>query len=193
MFKIIELTKRICIPCRYFNKNVDINEILILLLNKNLFNQIIYNAGLFIIVTSIENHQILPAIMNKSEVFVNVCFQCLVFTLIEGEVLTAKINDCSPAGLLMNIGFFKSIMVDNNYLPNQSKYEYNGKRWIWIKKMGIDEYYFPINVNDDVRFKVLETKFQKFNLLDQERSIEPMTTYGTIKQELLGPILWWKS
>ncbi|KAH9497194.1 DNA-directed RNA polymerase III subunit RPC8 [Dermatophagoides farinae] len=191
MFQIIELTKRICIPCRYFSRNVDMHELLLLLLNRCMYNKVIYNAGLFIIVTSVEGYEILSAIMNKSDLFVNCRFQCLIFNLIEGETMVAKIQECTPQGVTLNLNFYKSLAIDSNYLPNPSKFEHNGRRWVWIKKIGIDEHYFSINVKEDARFKVLKTRFNRFNLLNQQRVIEPMITMATFKQDLLGPIDWW--
>lgn len=191
MFKIIEITRRINIPCKYFNKNVDLNQIIVLLINKFMHNKVIYNAGLFVILTSVEQVQVLATIMNKSDIFVNVRFQCLVFSMVEGETLLGTITECTPLGLCINLKFFKSIIVDSHYLPTPSKYENNGKRWIWIKKIGIDEYYFTINANEDVLFKVLETKYNRFNIINKEKSVEPIVSYATFKQELLGPVLWW--
>lgn len=161
------------------------------MLNKFMYNQVIHNAGLFIIVTSIENFEVLPLIMNKSDIFVNVCFQCMVFSMIEGETLTGTITDCNPLGLNINLKFFKSIFVDANYLPSGSKYEHNGRRWIWIKKIGIDEYFFSMNANEEVRFKILETKFNRHKNLKTDKPLEPIISYATFKQELLGPTLWW--
>lgn len=191
MFKLIEMSRRICIPCKYFNKDINLNHLLLLMINKFMTNKVIFDSGLFIIVTNIESHEVLPTIMNKSDIFISVRFQCLVFTLIEGETLTGTITDCTPHGLNVNLKFFKSIYIDPHYLPSPSKYENNGKRWIWIKKIGIDEYCFSINTNDEIRFKILRTKFNKFNLINEEKSIEPILSYATIKQELLGPVLWW--
>lgn len=191
MFSIIEMVRRICIPCKYFNKDVDLNKILLLMLNKFMHNKVIHGAGLFVIVTSIDSIQVLSSIMNKPDIFVNVTFQSLIFTLVEGETLVGTIKDCSPQGLTIHLDFFRSIIVDSNYLPAPSKYENNSKRWIWNNKIGIEEYYFPINVNEEVRFKILETKFNKFNLINQEKAIEPMISFATIKQQLLGPTLWW--
>lgn len=133
MFKLIEIKRRICIPCKYFNKNVDLNQIVVLLINKTMQNKVIHNAGLFIIVTSVDSVAVLPAIMNKSDIFVNVTFQCLIFTMIEGETLVGTISECTPQGLGISLKFYKSILVDSHYLPSPSKYEHNGRRWIWIK------------------------------------------------------------
>ena len=44
---------------------------------------------------------------------------------------------------------------------------------------------------DEVRFKVLETKFNRYNIVNQEKAVEPIITYATCKQELLGPVSWW--
>ncbi|KAH7643801.1 hypothetical protein HUG17_6163 [Dermatophagoides farinae] len=172
-------------------RNVDMHELLLLLLNRCMYNKVIYNAGLFIIVTSVEGYEILSAIMNKSDLFVNCRFQCLIFNLIEGETMVAKIQECTPQGVTLNLNFYKSLAIDSNYLPNPSKFEHNGRRWVWIKKIGIDEHYFSINVKEDARFKVLKTRFNRFNLLNQQRVIEPMITMATFKQDLLGPIDWW--
>lgn len=185
------MSRRICIPSKYFDNHIPLDRLLLLMVNKFMANKVVHNAGLFLIVTSIESHQVLPTIMNRSDIFLSVRFQCIVFTLIEGEMLTGTIGECTPQGLNVHLKFFKSIHVDSNYLPTPSKYEHNGKRWIWIKKIGIDEYCFSINANEEIRFKILGTKFNKFNLINREKSIEPIVSSATIKQELLGPILWW--
>ena len=135
MFKLIEIGRRICIPCKYLNKSVDLNQIIVLTINKTMQNKVIHNAGLFIILTSVDKVEVLPTIMNKSDIFVNVKFQCLVFTLVEGESLVGTVSECTPLGLNINLKFFKSIFVDSHYLPTPSKFENNGKRWIWIKKV----------------------------------------------------------
>lgn len=44
---------------------------------------------------------------------------------------------------------------------------------------------------DEVRFKVLETKYNRFNIINQEKAIEPIIINATCKQELLGPVSWW--
>ena len=192
MFKIIEMCRRICIPCKYFHKDADLNKIIVLMVNKFMHNKVIYNVGLFIILTSVDHVKVFPTIMNKSDIFISVRFQCLVFTLVEGEALLGTINECTPQGLSINLKFFQSITVDSHYLPTPSKYENNKKRWIWNKKIGINEYYFTMNSNDDVYFKVLETKYNRLNMINKEMSIEPMITNATLKQELLGPIVWWE-
>lgn len=53
------------------------------------------------------------------------------------------------------------------------------------------DYYFPMLKGDEVRFKVLETKFNRYNIVNQEKAVEPIITYATCKQELLGPVSWW--
>ncbi|XP_027206234.2 syntaxin 18 [Dermatophagoides pteronyssinus] len=171
--------------------HVDMHDLLLLLLNRCMYNKVIYNAGLFIIVTSIKGYEILSAIMNKSDLFVNCRFQCMVFNLIEGETMIGKIQECTPQGVTLSLNFYKSLAIDANYLPNPSKFEHNGRRWVWIKKIGIDEHYFSINSKEDARFKILKTRFNRFNLLNQQRVIEPMITMATFKQDLLGPIDWW--
>jgi len=171
---------------------VNLNDILVLMINQFMHNKVIHNAGLFVVMTSVEHVQVLPAIMNKSDIFVNVSFQCLVFTLVEGETLVGTVSECTPQGININLKFFKSIFVDSHYLPTPSKYEHNGRRWIWIKKIGIDEYYFTINAKEEVRFKILVTKYNRFNLINQEKAVEPIYSYATFKQELLGAMVWWE-
>src|SRR6218665_1570242 len=99
MFKIIEITKKICILCKHFSSDVNLNDLLLLMINKFMHNKVIHNAGLFMVLTSIENVDVLPAIMNTAEVFVNVRFQCLVFTLIEGEILNGTVSETTPRGI----------------------------------------------------------------------------------------------
>lgn len=161
------------------------------MVNKFMHNKVVHGAGLFIVVTSIENVQVLPAIMNNPDIFINVRFQCLVFTLSEGETLVGKITECSSKGLSISLGFFRNIFIEAQYLPDPSKFESNGRRWLWIKKIGIDEYCFSMNNHEEIRFKILETKFNKFSLANKDKAIEPMLSKATIKQDLLGPLVWW--
>ena len=132
MFKLIEISRRICIQCKYFDRNVDLNMILVHSINSTMNNKVIHGAGL-IILTSIETVEVLPAIMRNADIFLNVSFQCLVFTLAEGETLVGTVSECTRDGLSISLKFFKSILVDANYLPTPPKYEQNGRRWIWIK------------------------------------------------------------
>lgn len=133
MFKLIEISRRICVPCKYFNPNVDSNKMLIILVNQNMQNKVIRDAGIFIILTSIEAVEVLPTIMNKADIFANVTFQCLVFTMVKGETLVGTISDCTPQGLSINLKFFKSVQVDVNYLPTPSKWDCVEKKWLTQK------------------------------------------------------------
>ncbi|KAH9399084.1 DNA-directed RNA polymerase III complex subunit Rpc25 [Tyrophagus putrescentiae] len=180
MFKLIELSRRICIPCRFFDPHADHHRLLVLLVNQSMQNKVIRDAGIFILLTSIEAVEVLPTIMNKSDIFAQVTFRCLVFTAVKDETLVGTISDCSPEhGLSINLKFYRSVQVDVNYLPPNSK-----------KIEGAD-YYFPMLKGDEVRFKVLETKFNRYNIVNQEKAVEPIITYATCKQELLGPVSWW--
>lgn len=193
MFRLIEITRRIKIEPRFFNPTVDLNKILILVVNKFMANQVIPGAGLFIMLTSIEHAEVMPAIMNNADIFVRLTFQCLVFTLLEGETIKAKVKESTPQGCKVVLPFYRSIHIDPNYLPTPSKFDFIGKRWLWIKKLGVDEYFFSINVGEELCMRVIGTKFNKLKKRpnDTEKCSEPMLTNGSIAQELLGPVVWW--
>jgi DNA-directed RNA polymerase III subunit RPC8 len=135
-----------------------------------------------------------------------------------GQVLIGRVRACSPeAGLLVTLVFFEDIVIGPSQLPEGSEFDWQERVWKWRLAGNGDETCLFIDLNAEIKFRVVGHLFfepkphhpsrQDHSYTHQSHSnnhhhdlgcnsandVPAFQVLGSITEQGLGPVCWWTS
>jgi DNA-directed RNA polymerase III subunit RPC8 len=131
-------------------------------------NKIILRVGLcvaFYDFIEIGDPYIYPA---EGSTHQSVKFRLVFFRPFDGETLTGKIIGSDEKGIRVSLGFFDDIFIPSNRFMDNSVYDEKKGLWIWRYGEPPDQNDFIMEIDEQIRFKVLATQFSNDEALKNE-------------------------
>ncbi|XP_072028275.1 DNA-directed RNA polymerase III subunit RPC8-like [Amphiura filiformis] len=204
MFLLAEMTDTVRIEPWLFN--VKLNDAITEELNKKLANKVVHNVGLCIAlhdITKLEDSHILPG---DGASHTKVHFRYVVFHPFVDEIVIGRIRSCSREGVHVTLGFFDDILIPPEALQQPSHFDETEQVWVWQYQSEDGTHDLFMDVNEVIRFRVVDKVFVDTTPNKPEESIEPGTEIteqevkkspyslvGSISEPGLGLLTWWSS
>jgi len=185
MFQLSKIEDIIKIKASLFNDEIyAINQAITL----KYVNKVLKNVGLIISmydIISIGDRHVYPG---DDGAHINVVFRLIVFKPFIGEVITGKLISSNARGVKISLGFFDNIFIFPDLLQPRSSFDEQDKVWVWP----YEDHRLEMNINEDIIFRVHTVKCVLEEQNEQEEGVQPMIIIGTINDQGLGMIDWWK-
>ncbi|KAA6397404.1 MAG: DNA-directed RNA polymerase III subunit RPC8 [Streblomastix strix] len=120
-------------------------------------NKLLPGVGLSITLYDVQDCGEFRIYPGEGDAFVDVRFRLVVFCPFPGEILYGTVLGLDEKhGIQVTLNFFKHVLIQPIFLPQQAQYDDNIIRWIWDDD---DGKFISIEKNSQIRFRVVSTSF----------------------------------
>ncbi|KAI3380776.1 hypothetical protein SNEBB_003272 [Seison nebaliae] len=201
--------------------NDDFPQIIISLLEDIYTNKIIHNVGLCCAVNElihIGTPVILPALTATTHenfeggtVTIITKFDVVVLRPLMNEILYGRVKSSEENGIRISLdGIFDEIFIPENHLMEPAKFNTNTRTWSWLYGDEDDDENADVQLTIDIgqylRFRVINEIFNESknktkssdepdqikNFYDYYKTKSAYMIIGSINEDGLGPLSWWK-
>merc|ERR1712224_912658 len=199
MFSLVKVIREIRLNSKEISKQ---HSSTITKIIEDLFSEkAIVQKGLIVIIYNvfILDHGFLNSVNGS------ICFplhlSLVIFKPIIGEIVTARIIDCTDRGLQLSMGFFDNIFITPEKLGSNCEFDIGSALWIWQ----FTDMSLIYGLGDTIRFRVAAVIFPTMEhkqlnipiLKGIEESLthcnrQTMVVLGETNESGLGDVRWWK-
>ncbi|KOB87509.1 hypothetical protein PFDG_03603 [Plasmodium falciparum Dd2] len=174
-------------------KDSEIKNVIEFLLRAKYIDKVIQNVGFCVglyDIIEIKNKEI---IKGSGEIRLKVIFRLVIFQPFENEIIEGFVKSSDSNGIIskmkmFSLGFFENIRVNRANLKEPKEFDREKKEWYWTYE-GIKFFYTK---DELIRVRILDTYFSDPNEMNKDESIPSMSITGTVQQDGLGLVKWWK-
>ncbi|SPJ10804.1 RNA polymerase subunit, putative [Plasmodium sp. DRC-Itaito] len=169
-------------------KDSEIKNVIEFLLRAKYIDKVIQNVGFCVglyDIIEIKNKEI---IKGRGEIRLKVIFRLVIFQPFENEIIEGFVKSSDSNGIIISLGFFENIRVNSANLKEPKEFDREKKEWYWTYE-GIKFFYTK---DELIRVRILDTYFSDPNEMNKDESIPSMSITGTVQQDGLGLVKWWK-
>ncbi|PIK42755.1 putative DNA-directed RNA polymerase III subunit RPC8 [Apostichopus japonicus] len=203
MFVLAEMTDTVRIEPWLFH--LKLNDAIKFELHKKLANKVVHNVGLCIAlhdITKLDDSHVIPG---DGASHTKVHFRYVVFRPFIEEILVGRIRSCSREGVHVSLGFFDDILIPPDSLQQVSRFDETEQVWVWQYESEDGTHDLFMDINEEIRFKVVDEVFVDTTpvgpedlaepvqdpLLENQPKKSPYSLVGSISEPGLGLLTWW--
>ncbi|PVD38233.1 hypothetical protein C0Q70_00844 [Pomacea canaliculata] len=205
MFVLTRMKDTVRIPPNLLH--LDTTQAITEIINSKLANKVVHNVGLCIALWDIEKFEDTFIFPGDGGTHTTVHFRYVVFRPFIDEVLIGKVKRCSREGVYVSMGFFDDVFIPADALQHPSKFNEQEQLWAWEYDTGEGKHDLYMDIDEEIRFRVMEEKFVEVSpkkkktkgepkdvpQIDAEPRKPPYTITGTLAEPGLGLLSWWTS
>lgn len=203
MFVLAEMTDTVRIDP--WNFKMKLNDAIKIELHKKLANKVVHKVGLCIALHDIVKLNESHIIPGDGASHTKVHFRYVVFRPFLDEILVGRIRSCSREGVHVSMGFFDDILIPPGALQQMSRFDEAEQVWVWQYQSDEGMHDLFMDINEKIRFKVVDEVFvdttpvgpedlaepSQDTLQENQIKKSPYSLVGSISEPGLGLLTWW--
>lgn len=203
MFVLATVKKTVRVPALKFN--LDHYDAIEEELNSEYANKVILDVGLGIALFQMRECGESFILPGDGAYYVKVTFEFVMFRPLVSEILVGRIKSADQESVQITLGFFDDIVIPAGYLQANSRFCEVSQTWIWQVDVEGARHELAMEMNEEIRFRVVDEKFtdtspdkpgpshESSSVINHPESKEnvPYLITAAINEDGLGLLSWW--